>query len=62
VASLTLDRASIEQRVAKPKFVPEKLDFQIYEKFEGQCSLHSNKSSKKQSHNTPIEAQRGTEL
>jgi formin 2 len=36
VASLTLDRATVEQRVAKPKFVPEKLDFQIYEKFEGQ--------------------------
>jgi formin 2 len=35
VASLTLDKATIEQRVAKPKFVPEKLDFQIYEKFEG---------------------------
>jgi formin 2 len=39
VASLTLDKATIEQRVAKPKFVPEKLDFQIYEKFEGMCSL-----------------------
>jgi hypothetical protein len=36
VASLTLDKATIEQRVSKPKFVPEKLDFQIYEKFEGQ--------------------------
>lgn len=36
VASLTLDRATIEKRVVKPKFVPEKLDFKIYEKFEGQ--------------------------
>jgi len=36
VASLTLDKATIEQRVSKPKFVLEKLDFQIYEKFEGQ--------------------------
>ncbi|KAG8232949.1 hypothetical protein J437_LFUL013377 [Ladona fulva] len=35
VASLTLDRATLDQRIAKPKFVPEKLDFQIYEKFEG---------------------------
>jgi formin 2 len=35
VASLTLDKATIEQRVSRPKFVPEKLDFQIYEKFEG---------------------------
>lgn len=37
VASLTLDRASLEQKVSRPKFVPEKLDFQIYEKFEGNC-------------------------
>lgn len=36
VASLTLDRATIEKRVVKPKFVPEKLDFKIYEKFEGE--------------------------
>ncbi|XP_021933478.1 formin-2 isoform X2 [Zootermopsis nevadensis] len=40
VASLTLDRATIDQRVAKPKFVPEKLDFQIYEKFEGQMLIN----------------------
>ncbi|XP_069704100.1 formin-2 isoform X2 [Periplaneta americana] len=40
VASLTLDKATIEQRVAKPKFVPEKLDFQIYEKFEGQMLIN----------------------
>ena len=41
VASLTLDKATIEQRVSKPKFVPEKLDFQIYEKFEGQSPLRN---------------------
>lgn len=35
VASLTLDRATIDKKVTKPKFVPEKLDFKIYEKFEG---------------------------
>nr|CAD7257650.1 unnamed protein product [Timema shepardi] len=34
VASLTLDKATLEQRIVKPRFVPEKLDFQIYEKFE----------------------------
>lgn len=34
VASLTLDRHG-EFKVARPKFVPEKLDFQLYEKFEG---------------------------
>jgi hypothetical protein len=43
VASLTLDKATIEQRVSKPKFVPEKLDFQIYEKFEGQSPLQNIK-------------------
>ncbi|XP_047493534.1 uncharacterized protein LOC125042112 [Penaeus chinensis] len=40
VASLTLDRATIEKRVVKPKFVPEKLDFKIYEKFEGQMLIN----------------------
>ncbi|XP_044733985.1 protein cappuccino-like isoform X2 [Chrysoperla carnea] len=37
VASLTLDKATLESaaRLSKPKFVPEKLDFKIYEKFEG---------------------------
>lgn len=39
VASLTLDRATIDKKVTKPKFVPEKLDFKIYEKFEGECIL-----------------------
>lgn len=34
VASLTLDRHG-EFKVSRPKFVPEKLDFQLYEKFEG---------------------------
>ena len=35
VASLTLDRATLDQKLVRPKFVPEKLNFQIYEKFEG---------------------------
>lgn len=35
VASLTWDKSSLEQKISKPKIVPEKLDFQIYEKFEG---------------------------
>jgi hypothetical protein len=35
VASLTLDRAIIDQKVARPKNVPQKLEYQIYEKFEG---------------------------
>ncbi|CAH2108136.1 unnamed protein product [Euphydryas editha] len=39
VASLTLDKHT-ETKVIRPKFVPEKLDFQIYEKFEGQMLLN----------------------
>ncbi|CAH1379031.1 unnamed protein product [Tenebrio molitor] len=35
VASLTLNKAELESKITKPKFVPEKLDFQLYEKFEG---------------------------
>lgn len=35
VASLTFDKAAMEQKVQKSKFIPEKLDFQNYEKFEG---------------------------
>lgn len=35
VASLTLNKADLETKVIKPRFVPEKLDFQLYEKFEG---------------------------
>ncbi|GFV65770.1 uncharacterized protein TNCV_4154061 [Trichonephila clavipes] len=35
VASLTLDKATIDSKVNRPKFVPEKLDFSLYEKFEG---------------------------
>lgn len=35
VASLTLDKLTLESKITKPKFVPEKLDFQLYEKFEG---------------------------
>lgn len=34
VASLTLDKHS-ESKVVRPKFVPDKLDFRLYEKFEG---------------------------
>uniref|UniRef100_T1JJV2 FH2 domain-containing protein n=1 Tax=Strigamia maritima TaxID=126957 RepID=T1JJV2_STRMM len=40
VASLTLDKQTIEEKVSKPKFVPEKLDFKIYEKFEGQMLIN----------------------
>ncbi|XP_068085299.1 protein cappuccino isoform X2 [Anabrus simplex] len=40
VASLTLDRNTLEQKVNKPRFLPEKLDFQIYEKFEGQMLIN----------------------
>lgn len=36
VASLTLSKLELETRVSKPRFVPEKLDFQLYEKFEGE--------------------------
>lgn len=37
VASLNLNK--LELNIAKPKFVPEKLDFQLYEKFEGKHML-----------------------
>ncbi|XP_075225128.1 formin protein cappuccino isoform X3 [Lycorma delicatula] len=40
VASLTLDKATLEQKITRPKFVPEKLDFQLYEKFEGQMLIN----------------------
>ncbi|CAH0393562.1 unnamed protein product [Bemisia tabaci] len=40
VASLTLDKTSLEQRISKPKFIPEKLGFQAYEKFEGQMLIN----------------------
>ncbi|KAJ9582146.1 hypothetical protein L9F63_003488, partial [Diploptera punctata] len=40
VASLTLDKATIEQKVVRPKFLPDKLDYQIYEKFEGQMLIN----------------------
>lgn len=36
VASLTLNKAELESKIYKPKFVPEKLDFELYEKFEGE--------------------------
>ncbi|XP_047002807.1 formin-2-like [Schistocerca americana] len=35
VASLTADKSMLEQRVRRPRFVPENLDFQIYQKFKG---------------------------
>lgn len=35
VASLNLNKAELESKITKPRFVPEKLDFQLYEKFEG---------------------------
>lgn len=37
VASLTLDKHS-ETRVVRPKYVPDKLDFRLYEKFEGRSN------------------------
>ncbi|XP_045473458.1 formin-like isoform X3 [Harmonia axyridis] len=40
VASLTLSRADLESKISKPKFVPEKLDFQLYEKFEGHMLIN----------------------
>lgn len=39
VASLTLDKATIDSKVNRPKFVPEKLDFSLYEKFEGKLNF-----------------------
>lgn len=42
VASLTLDKATIDSKVNRPKFVPEKLDFSLYEKFEGRFFLLHN--------------------
>lgn len=35
ITSLSLSKVELETKVTKPKFVPEKLDFQLYEKFEG---------------------------
>ncbi|XP_018335635.1 protein cappuccino isoform X2 [Agrilus planipennis] len=40
VASLTLDKATLDAKIAKPKFVPEKLDFKLYEKFEGHMLIN----------------------
>ncbi|KAJ8730887.1 hypothetical protein PYW08_002300 [Mythimna loreyi] len=39
VASLTLDKLT-ESRVVRPKFVPDKLNFKLLEKFEGQMLLN----------------------
>lgn len=41
VASLTLDKLT-ESRVVRPKFVPDKLDFKLYEKFEGNLVSYYN--------------------
>lgn len=35
VASLTLDKATIEKHVERPKYLPQELDFSLYEKFQG---------------------------
>lgn len=35
VASLTLDKATIEKHVERPKYLPQQLDFSLYEKFQG---------------------------
>ncbi|KAJ2942608.1 hypothetical protein O0L34_g2075 [Tuta absoluta] len=49
VASLTLEQHS-ETRIVRPKFVPEKLNFQLYEKFEGQMLLNWFMSSVSENH------------
>lgn len=36
VASFSLNKTELDLKITKPKFVPEKLDFQLYEKFEGE--------------------------
>lgn len=41
----SLSRAELEARLQRPKFVPEKLDFRLYEKFEGKCQ-HFNVNCK----------------
>ncbi|XP_050293349.1 formin-2-like isoform X2 [Anthonomus grandis grandis] len=38
--STSLSRAELEARVQRPKFVPEKLDFRLYEKFEGHMLIN----------------------
>ncbi|KAG5883167.1 hypothetical protein JTB14_010303 [Gonioctena quinquepunctata] len=40
VATLSLSRTELEAKITRPKFVPEKLDFQLYEKFEGQMLMN----------------------
>lgn len=39
VGSFSLSRTELESKISKPKFVPEKLDFQLYEKFEGKSKI-----------------------
>ncbi|KAK9880093.1 hypothetical protein WA026_008609 [Henosepilachna vigintioctopunctata] len=40
ITTLSLSKADLENKITKPKFVPEKLDFQLYEKFEGHMLIN----------------------
>ncbi|GIY84097.1 formin-2 [Caerostris extrusa] len=40
VASLTLDKTTIEKYVDRPKYLPQELDFSMYEKFQGQMLVN----------------------
>ncbi|CAL1265358.1 unnamed protein product [Larinioides sclopetarius] len=40
VASLTLDKATLEKHVERPKYLPQELDFSMYEKFQGQMLVN----------------------
>ncbi|GFU07445.1 formin-2 [Nephila pilipes] len=40
VASLTLDKATLEKHVDRPKYLPQELDFSMYEKFQGQMLVN----------------------
>ena len=43
VASLTLDRVTLDSRNnSRSKLVPQKLDFQLFEKFEGKSHIFIN--------------------
>lgn len=46
VASLTLDKHS-EPKVVRPKYLPDKLDFRLYQKFEGKAAKDIILSNKK---------------
>lgn len=47
VGSLSLSKAELEAKILKPKFVPKKLDFKLYEKFEGELITISKKMLQK---------------